>query len=195
MMKTTREIFVSAEALSGYLGITTQRVYQLKKEGLPFDEDVGKYPLLTCARFYINFLRNHVDSATDSISKERLRLMRERAERAALENQKLRNKVIDIDGITQQVMELTQKLRDGILAIPGRVCHELVGKNEAEIRLKLDTELKQALNVIADQFEGIVEQNQQESMPHETEIEANSQKLSITSSSNSLADKVVSQRG
>ena len=190
--KLTKDIFVSLIALAGFLGITPQRVSQLTAQGMP-REDRGSYPLLACARFYINFLRNHVESANDSIGKERLRLIKERAERAALENQKLRNKVIDVDGITQQIMELMQKLRDGMLAISGRICHELEGKTAAEIRLRLDAELKQSLNLIADQLDGVLQLETEREVLHDNKD--NGSKLSAESGGDGIENQVVSKRG
>ncbi len=186
-----KNYFVNREALAVFLGLSSQRISQLVAQGMP-QQDRDRYNLLVCTKFYIQFLRNHTEGATSTIANERLKLIRERAERAALENQKLRNKVIDIDGITQQVMDLMQKLRDGLSAIPGRLCHELVGKTEAEIRQSIDFDIKQALNSIAEKLEKIIEIPTLE-QPNETKQAT--ENVPIESSSGCLEDKVVSQCG
>ena len=190
-MQSMNDVIVSSKVLAGLLKITERRLLQLVQEGMP-KSGKALYPLTACIHFYIDFLNNKVGNHSQTIAQERLRLTREKAERAALENQKLRNKVIDIDGITQQVMDLMQKLRDGLSTIPGRLCHELVGKTEAEIRQSIDFEIKQALNSIAEKLEKVVEIPTLE-QPNETKQAT--ENVPIEGSSGCLEDKVVSQCG
>lgn len=183
-MELTKDIFVSAGALAGMLEVTSERVYQLKKIGLPCNKETGKFPVVTCLLFMLRLERKRNETLASATSQEKFRLMRERAERAALENQKLRNKVIDVEGITQQTMEITQQLKGGLLGLPGRVCHTLEGKNAAEIRQLLDIEIKNMMNSLAEELENMIDTNKE-----------NGKKFSEISGGICSEDKMVSQRG
>lgn len=185
------DVIVSSKVLANVLKLTERRLLQLVQEGMP-KSDKGSYPLVACVHFYIDFLNSKVGNHSQTLGQEKLKLMREKAERAALENQKLRNKVIDIDGITQQVMDLMQRLRDGLMAIPGRLCNELVGKTNVEIRQALDMEIKQVLNGIAEKLETMADDTQSENV---NDTKQESSEIPIESSSGSLANEMVQQRG
>lgn len=182
-MAKRNDIFISSVALAGLLKLTVPRIHQLKEIGLPYDQDSRKFPLIACLIFMLDVERSRNKTLAGETAQEKKRLMHERAERAALENERLRNKVIDAESIMQQTMEIIQQLKDGLLSIPGRVCHTIEGKSAAEIRQNLDIELKNVLNIVAEKLETISDYEKE-----------NGQKLSSAGGSGSVENQVVSQR-
>lgn len=180
--------FVNREMLAKFFGLSSQRISQFVAQGMP-QQGHDRYNLIACTKFYIQLLRSHNEGANSTIANERLNLIKAQAERAVLENQKLRNKIVDVEEITQDIMLLTQQLRDSLLGIPGRLSHELVGKTEAEIRYYLEMEIKQSMDKTAEKLDAMVEAAKDQTNVGKTE------NVCIESSSGNIENEMVSQRG
>lgn len=149
MQLVEQDEYVSVKEVASVLGITEQRVQQLTRQGLP-KGDRNQYPLLGCIKFYISYLQQQLDqNANDNIVKEKIKLYRARAEKAEAESEKLRGRLLDVADATQQVMAIMQELKDNLLGISGRFCHEVVKLAPAQVKELIEIEITKSLSEVA----------------------------------------------
>ena len=143
------EIFFGSQEIAGLLDITPQRVQQLTKEGLP-RKSRGEYPVKSCVKWYVNYLRNKAD--TDTITANKLRLVKAKAEKAELENQKIKSDLVSKEEIRKEAMMIAAIVKESLQSIPGRLSPLLENKRTGEIKKELQFEVIQTLNLLAERL-------------------------------------------
>lgn len=142
------------------MSITPGRVSQMVKAGLPVEAD-GK---IDVARGRL-WIQDHIDAnrsaaqkqgelgfdmpSADSVQAERLRLLKEQADHAALKNEIARRELVKADDVEREWGSVFRKVRAGILSIPSRM-REVLPHLTAHDIAALDAELRRALEAMAD---------------------------------------------
>jgi phage terminase Nu1 subunit (DNA packaging protein) len=78
------------DEIAGLLDVTTRRVSMLVKDGYIPKASHNRYPVAACIKGYIRYLREvATDSGDESLSKQRARLTRSKADMAEMERSRL----------------------------------------------------------------------------------------------------------
>lgn len=141
---------ISTAKLADLFGITTRRVRQLEKEGMPkIDRD--KWNVKDCVRWYTEFLRSK--HPPNEIAHERLRVERAKAEKLELENAILRGENKSMSEYLVVTSAIWITLRNEIVSnMPGRISKEVFkeASNPGEVKKIIKREGIRALNNSAD---------------------------------------------
>ena len=152
------DILVSADELSQLLQITDRHIRRLVSVGMP---KLGhRYYLFGCINFYIDYLQKKNKETTQNKD----RLIKAKAEQEEIELKKLQNKVIAVEEVELQTMQLMQILKAALLALPSKLSERLENKTKAEIFSVLDLEIKNELNQIVDKIEERKKENEASSI-------------------------------
>lgn len=138
---------VSRGYLSGFLGISQSRVNQLVNEGMP-KTGKNKYPLLECAKWYIDYLKT-LESSSDTVKSAKTRLLNAKAEMEELNLSRAKGESISKDEISQQFMAVLVTIKQEIEGMSGRTVTDLFEKSKAEMKYLLDMEIASTLNRIS----------------------------------------------
>ncbi len=152
------DCLVSSKELSKILQITDRRIRQLVELGLPKKDD--QYFLLGGVEFYIKYLQKQKTLGTEAKEK----LLAAKAAQEEIELKKLQNKVIAVEEVELQTMQLMQILKAALLALPSKLSERLENKTKAEIFSVLDLEIKNELNQIVDKIEERKKENEASSI-------------------------------
>lgn len=141
------------------IGVSPGRVSQMVKAGLPVEPD-GR---IDVARGRL-WVQDNIDAnrsaaqkqgslgldapRNDSVATERLRLVREQADTAALKNAALRRELVPAAEVEKEWAATMRKVRAAILAIPSRLRQTLPHLTGHDVAA-LDEELRRALEHLA----------------------------------------------
>lgn len=133
--------------LAALLGISAQRIRQLASEGLFVRAGRGCYDTRGSISRYCERLRaertNRTTPAGDELKAEKLRLVKEQADAAALKNEALRGDLVPAADVEARWTTILTDLRAQMLAVSGRIAGRLalspadITEIDAEIRLAL----------------------------------------------------------
>ena len=143
-MPTQREI-------AEHLDLSTRRV-----RDLPSDAGISLTDSLDGIRIaYIRWLRERAagrEAKTGDLDfvAERARLTKEQADRAAIENGRLRGRFLDRDEVIAGVERIFVALRARLLAIPSKFAPLVAGHTAPEVREILDREVRVCMQDMAD---------------------------------------------
>lgn len=141
---------VTAGELAGWLGLTSNRVSALARDGvLPRDADKA-FDLKRAVAAYCEHCRLGATGrrADSALAAEKLRLAKEQADKIAFQNARARGELLDTREVATAWRGVVTDLRAGILAIPGRVAARLGLDRKAAAAL--DAEIRDAMEAIAD---------------------------------------------
>lgn len=150
-------MFVSATQLAKEFGVSTARISQLRVQGLPGQTN-GKFDLLKCFRWYVNFLQNALahrsvpegGSGHRGIMEARRRKLQADAEVRELELAKLRRELIAAPDVERRWIEIASTIRARLLAVGSRIAPRIVGEaDRSRIERQIDGEIRQALTELA----------------------------------------------
>lgn len=148
---------VSVEKIAGFLNLTSTRVQQLVKEGMP-RESRGEYDAIKCAGWYIRYLQSALEKKSVPTleggfvgeREERIRLLRADADLKEMELAKERAQLVAIPDVEKMVIDLVLTTKARIMAIPPRLAPELVGETQRTmIQAKLEKACSEALAYLA----------------------------------------------
>lgn len=145
------DFFVETGFLAKCLDTTEEKIYQLAKRGMPVVDK--RYPFFDCVKWYIRFMKAQLEDTESIRAQENLRLVKAKADNAELENQRLKNRLLDAEQIRQQIIMLIQMFKDSLLALPGSLCNDLEKQEAKDIRDRLEIEIKTALNKIGERID------------------------------------------
>ncbi len=140
---------VNTAQLAVLLGISAQRVRQLANEGVIIKAGRGLYDTRLAIKSYCERLRrtsarSNTDTPTgDELKTEKLRLVKEQADAAALKNEALRGELVPAADVEARWTTILTDLRAQMLAISGRIAGRLslsptdIAEIDSEIRLAL----------------------------------------------------------
>jgi phage terminase Nu1 subunit (DNA packaging protein) len=132
------------------LGITRQRVNELAREGVIPKSGRGLFDPSTAIPAYCAWLRDAPDrrGGDAELKAEKVRLTREQADKAALENERLRGALIPAEEVERVWTAILANLRANLLAVPARVSSRAALPRET-VQI-LDAEVRAALETLAD---------------------------------------------
>lgn len=121
-IQSKRDI-VGTQKLAEILDLTDRRIQQLVTEGVLDKVGRGKYDLVKSVQSYIAYQINTLKARQSTGSKldEETRLLKERADQVAMENDKLRGELIPVDAVKLVWQHLVTAARSRLLAIPSKV--------------------------------------------------------------------------
>ena len=134
---------VTAADLGMLLGLSPRIVFGLAQRGVITTRARNAYPLIESVARYCDFIRSR--RSGDAVTEEKLRLTREQADKAALQNAKAGGELLDAADVRRAWTGIAADLRASFLAIPSRVASRLgldrVAQTalEAEMRSVLET--------------------------------------------------------
>lgn len=140
---------VTAAHLGGVVGITDRAVRALATKGVVPRLPDGRYPIRASIRAYCTWMREAAAGRgqmgpKSSLTAERLRLVREQADRAELQNRALRGELVPAAEVEAEWAAIATALRARLLAMPARVHQRLPHLTVAEVAA-LDREVRDAL--------------------------------------------------
>jgi phage terminase Nu1 subunit (DNA packaging protein) len=149
---------LSKSGFAKVVGLTPGRVSQMIKAGLPVETD-GR---IDVARGRI-WIQDHIDTnrsaaqrqgtlaldgRSESVAAERLRLVKEQADAAALKNAMFRREVVAAADVAREWSAVLRKVRSGVLAVPSRLRQALPHLTAHDVAT-MDAELRRALEDLA----------------------------------------------
>ena len=150
-----KSVCVTVYELANILKLSTQRVQMLAKHGMP-KHARGKYPLIACVRFYIDYLRKQLEEhASEALLQEKIRLVRARARIEEIKAKQIEENSIEIEAAKQEMLRLVNFIREELLNLPGQLAIELENKNAAQAKKILKTRLQESMNRIAAKLESV----------------------------------------
>jgi len=106
---------ISAEALCSLTGLTDRRHRQLSKDGYfppPLD---GQYQARATLQGLFKYFREDRNQAAVTLNSERLRKLKEEADRIALENARLRDELVDKGDFLKRLEPIYTAVREKIM--------------------------------------------------------------------------------
>lgn len=99
---------------------------------------------------------DEVDAAppvSGTLAAEQTALTKVRRRKVELEIAQTEGRLVDKAEATREIFDIGRRVRDRIMAVPGRIAAHLVGKTEREIAAQLREAISEALNEAADDLE------------------------------------------
>lgn len=145
---------VGVDKVAAALNIDARRVQQLAKDVLaPAKEKHGQYDLAKCMFLYIRYLQEalkHRGQPTDdSVKAQRERLLKLQGDREEIALAKDRGELIPIEVYEEEMSRHIEAVRHRFLLLPANVSPHLEGEDGTTIKLRLETEVKKIMQMIA----------------------------------------------
>lgn len=142
---------ITAEALAQMLDLTTARLAILANEGIIPKNSHGRYPMPASVQAYVRYLRNAANDGGDrSLSKQRARLTKEKADVAEIEASKLRGELVPKKQMIAANTAVMNVVRTRVLAIGPKLAPQLVLRKRAtEIEAAINNEAREVLTALA----------------------------------------------
>lgn len=117
---------VSVQVVAAALGITTRRVQQLAKEGMP-QLARGEYDLGACVAWYVagREAAAKQEAAPTTLEEAKLRLINAQADKAELEHQVAQRQYLHIDDVEKLVRQPLERVRARLLSLPSKVAPQV----------------------------------------------------------------------
>lgn len=112
---------VSAERLGRMLGITDRQVQKHARDGLFDKTGRGQYNVDDCVAAYIRFLKESLKGDSESLTKERTRLVRAQADQAELDLEVSRGNNLPLDIIKSFWQSVLGSVRSKMLAVSSTI--------------------------------------------------------------------------
>lgn len=148
-------LVVSREDMENLLDLSPAGLTELAKKGLVVRRGHGSYLLEESVRNYVQHLRSAAarwDREGQSgltLSGERARLQRAKAEQVELANAKTKGELVRVEDVRREWLTLATDLRSALLAIPARLAARL-GMDRGQAAL-LESEMREALGSLTDE--------------------------------------------
>nr|WP_255720623.1 terminase small subunit [Acuticoccus kalidii] len=145
---------VSARVLANLFGVSPQTIQAYAARGVIVRQGRGSYPLAENVQRYTRHLRDAAsgrgaDEATSSLTDERTRLARERADEAALKNAKLRREMLPREEVLARWSTILRNVSARMRAVPSRVRAQRPHLTREDVDL-IDEEIRLALTEAAE---------------------------------------------
>lgn len=140
---------VKTARLADWLGVSTRRINQLAQEGILTRTAPGRLNLRDSIQAYCAYIRESAAHrmGDHDIQAEKLRLTREQADKAALDNATRRKELTPLAEVEREWVAFCVDLRAKLLAIPSRVASQAA--LDKETTRIVDEELRAALEDLA----------------------------------------------
>ena len=136
---------LDAKTAAALVKLTPERIRQLAKEGWIEKVGRGKYPLVSVVQGYIAFLKDAERRSSKSAAATRMQDIK--TERAEFEFAVAKREFLPREDMFAAVDLISATVKNEMLGLPARATRD------AALREKLDDEITNALNRIADKIE------------------------------------------
>lgn len=138
---------VSREFLALLFGLSVRRVQQLvEKRVIPDAVTHGEYDMASCVQAYIQHLRGRIAQGGDTMAKQKVRILKARADSAELERAKLQGKLVPAVEVGDAWRALVAVIRQNLLTVPTKVAALLgMARSASEAQQILKTAINEAL--------------------------------------------------
>lgn len=143
---------VTGSDLALILGITYQRVHQLKTDGILSTVSRGKYNLASSIQAYANYKgrKKPLSHAEQEKLNADVLIKKARATVLALEAKEMQNKMHHAEDVEALTTDLIYTIRSSLIALPGRLANGVVeAKTAAEAAEIIRAEVYRAMESIA----------------------------------------------
>jgi phage terminase Nu1 subunit (DNA packaging protein) len=142
---------VSAEELGRLLDLTPARLAILANEGRMPKNRHGRYPLTASVQAYVRYLRERAgDGGERSLSKQRARLTRSKADIAEMEHARLTGELIPKNEIMAMCTTVATTIRTRMLAVASKFAPRLVMvRNASEVESILRPGIEEGLEELS----------------------------------------------
>jgi phage terminase Nu1 subunit (DNA packaging protein) len=152
---------VSVNFLADLLLMTDRHVQRLSNDGIVKKSSRGEYLLIESVRGYIRYLNNQIPNKATSdggatvarvdAEVERAKYLKHKAELTRMEEEEKKGLLVSLDSQRHESYRIGRILQTNILNIPARISQDLaIETDHVVIHRKLETELRQAMQEIAD---------------------------------------------
>ena len=127
------QLLYKVAVIARFLNLTERRVQQLARDGIIPKPEKGKYDLVGCVQGYIAFLQARAfgkETGTVDMYTERSRLLKLHADKAQMELDMMRSRLISADEAEELWASLLATFRTRMLAIPTRAAHQVLHLKE-----------------------------------------------------------------
>jgi phage terminase Nu1 subunit (DNA packaging protein) len=140
---------VPAAHLAALLGVSETTIQELARKRIIPRTTAGTYPVQAAIRDYCAHLRAAATGrpaigASKALARERLRLMKEQADKAELQNRVTRRELVPLSEVEADWVRQLVALRARMLALPSRVQQRLPNLTASEAR-QIDAEVRETL--------------------------------------------------
>ena len=140
--------------LANLLGITTQRIHQLKAEGLPV-AGRGRYPLADSVQWIINYWKTK-GGKNNSLDGHRKRLLTAQAKKAEIDNELNLKQLIPAELIASTLNQVGVIIASQLDGLAPRLANELTNQDDpAYIKKVINDETRQIRISIANLFDDL----------------------------------------
>jgi phage terminase Nu1 subunit (DNA packaging protein) len=138
---------LGVEELGRLLSLTARRLSMLAAEGIIPRAKRGTYPLIAAVQGYIRFLKEAAgEGMNDSLTKQRARLTRSKADIAELQRSRLLGEVIPANEIVAMNTAIASTVRTKLLTVPTKYAARLTNiKKPADAETILRSGIEEAL--------------------------------------------------
>lgn len=136
-----------ASELAQLFGTTHRTVGVLAERGTLPKLTNGKFDTVLSVQRYIAYCRKGGNTQLDI---EKVRLIREQADKIEIQNQKERGELISVADVEHQWASILKDVRQGILAVPSRAQTRLPHLTQTDVS-ELDLEIRAALERLSDE--------------------------------------------
>jgi len=145
---------VGVDKVAAALNVDARRVQQLAKDVLaPAKEKHGQYDLAKCMFLYIRYLQEAIkhrgQPTDDSVKAQRERLLKLQGDREEIALAKDRGELIPIEVYEEEMSRHIEAVRQRLLLLPANAAPHLEGEDRTTIKLRLETEVKKIMQMIA----------------------------------------------
>lgn len=148
--KCWRSLQISQNEMGKVIGVTPQRVAQLKKDGTVVADDQGKILLVQSLQ---NIHRlDQGDSGAEGVSLDEERALHEKAKRemAEIKLGEMKNDMHSTDDIIYIIGNMVVVFRRTLLSLPSKMATSLAGKSPEDINEILTKEITRALQELSE---------------------------------------------
>ncbi len=120
------QLIYKVGVVARFLKLTDRRVQQLARDGIIPKPEKGKYDVVGCVHGYIDYLQARAfgkEVGSVDMYSERGRLLKLQADKAQLELDMMRSKLISADEVEELWATLLATFRARLLAVPTRAAH------------------------------------------------------------------------
>lgn len=153
-MKHEAERGRTAAEVAIHIDLSTRRIVDLLNEGVIERKERAGYNLDEVRTQYIRHLRavaaGHGENGQQSLANERAALAREQRDSVAIRNAIARGDFVSLSEVRQINERIFSVIRENLLTLPGKLGDELANRERAEITERLETEIFEALNELAE---------------------------------------------
>jgi phage terminase Nu1 subunit (DNA packaging protein) len=143
---------IGVEELARLLSLTARRLSMLAAEGIIPKAKRGRYPFIASVQGYVRYLKEAAGEGVnnDSLTKQRARLTRSKADIAELQRSRLMGEVIPANEVVAMNTSIASTVRTKLLTVPTKYAARLTMiKKPADAETILRSGIEEALEDLA----------------------------------------------